>query len=203
MKESIERVARRRGEGFSLLEVVIALFILSVGVFSFYQLQGQLARSGFDARVRSLASVIAEDHMESQRKFTQLASDPQGELFAFDDIDDDTFAVTRGGIVFTVDQTVDEYYWDSDSGQFSETAPAGQQHADFKRVRLRVTWANPLQFQIDDNQQTSDHLKSGGVSVSSIIPSTISATRGFALIDRLDSELVRPPLSNIISMVDD
>jgi len=50
--------------GFSMLELVIGLFIFAVGMLSLASLQGQLIRSQADAAVRSVATNIAEEQVE-------------------------------------------------------------------------------------------------------------------------------------------
>lgn len=185
MKKRIFAQSRRRAPGYSLLEVLVAMAVFGFGILAFMQLQGHLNRVNLDARIRTMAANIAEEHIEMQERFTRLASDAQGVGFAYQDIDDDTTTLTRGGIEFTIQQTVTDYYWDADSGQFSYTATSGSVFSDFKHLQVSVTWASP-EFNRGDSTGTSvGRLGSGDLQVSTVISSKITATNHLALLDEL------------------
>ena len=54
-KDDAMRLSVDKEPGFSLLELVIGMFIFSVGMLALAALQGQLTRSQVDASVRSVA----------------------------------------------------------------------------------------------------------------------------------------------------
>ena len=64
-----------RQAGFSLLELVIGLFIFSTGMLALASLQGQLTRSQADAAIRSVATNIAEEQIELARGFGLIDND--------------------------------------------------------------------------------------------------------------------------------
>lgn len=187
--------AGRNASGFSLLDVLVALAIFSTGVLAFVQLHTNLVRSGFDARLKTMGSNLAAETMETQRRFTRLEHDSVTNVFAYEDIASGTQTRQLGGINFNITQTVSDFYWDSTSGQFSSTVPAGSQHSDFKRVNLQVSWENPLGFQVEKNATVDNPLGSGDVMVTALISSAVAATHHLALLDDINGDSVSLPLS--------
>ncbi|MEC9341425.1 MAG: type IV pilus modification protein PilV [Pseudomonadota bacterium] len=53
--------------GFTLIEVLVALFIFSVGLLGLAGMMGQSLRSNHDAYVRTQASILAYDMMDRMR----------------------------------------------------------------------------------------------------------------------------------------
>lgn len=185
---------RKANRGFSIVEVLVAVVIFVLAIVAFGLLQGNLTRNSLDARLRTVAVNMGEEAIESRRRFSRIATDPDGLVFAYEDIQTSSWPVTRGGVDFTIDQTVTDYYWDPASGQFTTSAPAGRVHSDFKRVELDVSWANPLEFNIQEGVDTSGHLGSGGISLTGIISSAVTATNRLAILDDLNGESFQPPV---------
>jgi prepilin-type N-terminal cleavage/methylation domain-containing protein len=183
--------------GFSLIEVVIAMLVFAVGLAGFATLQTALTRSSMDARLRTVSASIGEETFELQRRFTRLSSDPAGTEFAYEDIVDGSRSVSRGGFSFTIDQVVTDYYWDRSSSQFSTSSSASEVHSDFKRVDLLVAWDDPVPFNQPGAADASSLLGSGNISLSSIIPSSVTSTRRLALIDDLNGENFELPVTII------
>lgn len=171
--------------GYSLLEVLIAMTVFGFGILAFMQLQGHLNRVNLDARIRTMAANIAEEHIEMQERFTRLATDADGAGLAYQDISSDTTTLTRGGIQFTIQQTVTDYYWDADAGQFSYTASSGSVFSDFKHLEVSVSWQGPEFNRGDDTGTSVGRLGSGDLEVSTVISSKITATNHLALLDEL------------------
>jgi Tfp pilus assembly protein PilV len=165
------------------MEVLIAMGILAVGILGFANLQGSLARSDLDARIRTLASNIAEEHLETQKRFTRLAADTEGDAFSYQDIASGSRTVTRGGIEFTVAQTVTDFYWDEASGQFTQSVPPGIVNSDFKLLEVDVTWASS-EF-VKGEGTSVGSLGSGSVPVSTVISSRVTGINHLALLDEL------------------
>ncbi|MCG2635413.1 MAG: prepilin-type N-terminal cleavage/methylation domain-containing protein [Gammaproteobacteria bacterium] len=61
-----------RQRGFSLIEVMISALIISVGLLALAKFQGDLLRSGSDAKARSLALALAQEKMDDLRDFQAL-----------------------------------------------------------------------------------------------------------------------------------
>ena len=64
-----------RGCGFSMLEVVVALAILSVGVMSAAALAGKMLATGRQSKYMSLASTLASEKLEDLNRYSP--NDPQ------------------------------------------------------------------------------------------------------------------------------
>jgi len=64
-----------RGRGFSMLEVVVALAILSVGVMSAAALTAKMLSVGRSAKYMSLASTLASEKLEDLNRYSP--NDPQ------------------------------------------------------------------------------------------------------------------------------
>jgi Tfp pilus assembly protein PilV len=190
----------RTERGFSLIDVVIAMAVFLMGILAFVQMQSGLSRSGLDARLRTMASNLAEETIETQRRFTRLGTDPDGLSFAYEDITDGSSATTFDQMGFTVTQDVTDYYWDKASKAFTTTNGSTLAHSDFKRLVVTVSWENPLEYSIDENRATEGHLGSGNISLTTIISSSVSATSRLALLDDLSAENFEVPI--VGSLVD-
>lgn len=64
---SSRRSSSRRVAGFTLLEVLIALFVLAIGLVSLAALQFTTKRTNFEAVQRSTAAALAQDMIERMR----------------------------------------------------------------------------------------------------------------------------------------
>lgn len=185
MKQNSGIQTKRISRGYSLLEVLIAMVIFAFGIMAFSQLQGQLNRVNLDARIRTMASNLAEEQIESQKKFTTLVADVSGGAPAYEDISDGETIITRNAIEFTIQQDVTDYYWDEDSDQFSQTAPAGAVFSDYKQLDVVVTWSGVDFARGDWTGATSGRLGTGSVELSTNISSRVTATNHLALLDEL------------------
>ena len=59
----------RRSSGFSLIEAMVAIIILSVGLLALAVLQARLMRSSADGKMQSAALAMAKAEIERQRTF--------------------------------------------------------------------------------------------------------------------------------------
>lgn len=158
--------------GFSLLEVVIGLFIFSAGMLALASLQGQLTRSQADATLRSVATNIAEEQIESMRGFGLIDNNPLNSIPAYSDIQDKTFTVSRGNMDFTVNIEVTDYYYDLSADRFSTANPENLQVSDFKDASVNVSWSNAPDFRISESQAiTATEIGSGAIRLSAVIAS--------------------------------
>jgi len=172
-------VMRQNHSGFSLLEVVIGLFIFSAGMLALASLQGQLTRSQADATVRSVATNIAEEQIELLRGFGLIENNPVNSIPAYSDIQDQSFTVTRGNMDYTVNIEVTDYYYDLPTDRFSTSNPENLQVSDFKEANVSVLWNDTPDFRISGSQSISaTDIGSGGIRLSAVISSV--TTQGSA-----------------------
>lgn len=165
--------------GYTLVEVLVGILIFAIGMMALVQLQGNLAQSSADANARTVAVNVAEEIIESARRFSQVPSG--GGIHAFNDIVDSSGTVPRAGYTYTATMEVSDYYYDPVTGSFyeSETFPTGRINADVKLVELTVSWDdNPREFAIGDGTTTEGGLGSGSVTITDMISSMTSPADG-------------------------
>jgi len=148
------RINSSNQRGFSILEVVIGIFIFVVGMLALGALQGALTRSMSDAKLRTTAANIADSFIERQRGFTQLltAATP-GVPFAYNDIATSTVQLPPvDGVVYTVNMTVRDFYYQLSSDTFTQApVPLGATSSDYKQVDVSVTWNTGQKFRADES----------------------------------------------------
>ena len=166
-------------EGFSLLELVIGMFIFAVGMLALASLQGQLTRSQMDAAVRSVATNIAEEQIEMIRGFGLIEDDPANSIPAYEDMQTGAFTVSRGSVDYVVVQQVTDYYYDPSSGQFSTSNPEQLKVSDFKDVSINVSWGATPGFRISaGNEVSAAAMGTGRIQLAAVISSV--TTQGAA-----------------------
>lgn len=166
--------------GFSILEVLIGIFIFAVGLLALSSLQGALTRSMADAKVRTGAVNVAERTIESHRNFTQLISDiaVPPTFIAYNDIVDSTTTETVNGVTYTVATDVTDYFYDISSDGFSTTDPAGGTalHSTYKQVEVTVSWDASQNFRGDEGTEiAAATLGSGQVVLTASIPALVTS----------------------------
>lgn len=179
------KISIGKDQGFSLFELVIGMFIFSVGMLALASLQGQLTRSQVDASVRSVATNIAEEQIEFIRGFGLIDNDPDNSIPAYGDIQNRTFTISRGNVDYLVAMNVTDYYYDQTTERFSTSNPAQLLVSDFKEATVNVTWGDTPGFRSSDSQAISaTELGTGGIRLTAIISSVTtqgaarSATQG-------------------------
>jgi type IV pilus assembly protein PilV len=75
----------RRADGFSLLEVLVALLVLSIGLLGLASLQATTSRFNYNAYLRSQATSLAYDIAERMRANRDQALDSAYDVAAFPD----------------------------------------------------------------------------------------------------------------------
>jgi Tfp pilus assembly protein PilV len=126
------RRPKRRIAGLTLVEVMMALAILSLGMIAMLGMQVQAMRGGKQGRHTTRAAQIARDRMEFFHRIQWTdpdLADTTGWLIAGDIVNDQV--ETLGGGTFRTEQayTVD---W-----EIQDLA------ADLKQIDVRVTWREP------------------------------------------------------------
>ena len=128
---------RRRG-GMSLIEVTVALMVLSFGLLTVALMQIHAMRGTSQGRHLTTASMIAREQLEQMGRvpFSELSNKAWGESEAWMD----GLGLTRGDVSVVVDQPdaglqVERVY--NVDWQISDVVP---QNFDLKNVEVAVTW---------------------------------------------------------------
>jgi len=161
---------KTKNQGFSLIEVMIAVLVLSVGILAVAKLQSTLMRSGSDANQRTVATSLAQKKIDDLRAFTHLNSTyTWADALALDDslpkvevayshisgnADLTTYTET-GGLIppsasipigstgYSLNWTVQDYWHTTPLSDPVTTQPApAPATSDFKRVTVTVGWNN-------------------------------------------------------------
>jgi prepilin-type N-terminal cleavage/methylation domain-containing protein len=151
------RSTRRGTRGFSLLEVLIAVVVLSVGLLALAALQGRLTQASAEAKVRGRVAAMLAARMDALRNggYGALAIGGPTTITsttanACDNTPADWLDCTReqaalGSLSFTT--TVAGWYG---AASFTQGTPTDPSVAQFKRVTLGASWqdANGLGNQL-------------------------------------------------------
>ena len=145
--------AGTRERGFSLLEVLIAVVVLSVGLLALAALQGSLTRASADAKVRARVAAMLTARIDDLRTNGYGTLLPEGTAPTFGATADgcdgdatdwiDCARIQSGLATLTSTQRIDTWYG---AATFANPAPAvGAQDprvAQFKRITLTATWTD-------------------------------------------------------------
>ncbi len=191
-----KRMNTRGQNGFSILEVVIGIFIFAVGLLALSSLQGALTRSMADSKVRTTAANIAERLIESQRGFTNLISDTANPktFIAYNDIVNSDTTEVINGITYTIDMDVTDYYYQLAGDNFTTTT-TGAFSSNYKQVEVNVSWGAVQNFRADEGTElTAADLGSGNIVITAAIPALVTSASG-RVADESTEELALPPVS--------
>lgn len=112
----------KQQSGISLIEVLIAVVILSFGMLALASLQAQLFRAGAEAKARTAATTFAQGRIEALRTFRSLDAGPGNyesiATGAFGGNADPDFTV--GGVTYYGCIQVRRYRFDKDEGALGE-----------------------------------------------------------------------------------
>jgi type IV pilus modification protein PilV len=186
----------RRAAGATLLDVLLAIGIFVIGMLALASMQGNLTRSSVDANSRTMATNIAEELIEQLRTFEQFESETGKD--AYQDIVDQSLTVTRGGIDYSVDITVENFFFLDGTTVTSNLDDLSEDRdvsiPDFKYVELAVSWAGN-EFQLNDGAgtTTSGRLGSGDFVVSTVVPA-ISSYSSAKVVAMDDDSAGTPPV---------
>lgn len=100
------KFAFSRSQGFSLIEVLVAVTILSVGLLALATLQIALVRSSASTKAQSQGLALAKDKLEDLRTFTTLAG--------YQAINSNNDTVTVGNVAYARTWTVTRYVYNED-----------------------------------------------------------------------------------------
>jgi len=139
---------RKPSQGFTLLEIMIALLIISIGLVALANLQGKLTRYSALAKQRTLAMNLAEREIETMQSFYTMqdtgANACSTAQTGFDDLTDCTAGTTAnvGDMQFTLRWTVSEYVQNADGTTTPFVSGSGNLRPDLKEVTVSVNWTD-------------------------------------------------------------
>lgn len=143
----------RKATGFSLIEVLVSVVVLSFGILALTALQSNLIKASADAKAQSVALALAKDRLEKMRAFSTI---PQylAITSGSDTINDTNGGLggvtgNLGGLNFTRSWTVKRYATTVGSSTFTEyanlTGALPNTYApnrEFKTAQVTVRWAD-------------------------------------------------------------
>ena len=113
---------RRQSQGFTLIEVMIALIILAVGLLALMTMQIVSIRANAFSSDMTYASMLAQSRLEQLRNTAYESIAPTAD-FEYDDPDTHSYTSTKG-ISFTVKRNVED------------NTPA----TDMKTITMKIDW---------------------------------------------------------------
>ncbi len=150
--------------GFSLIEVLIAVVVLSVGLLALASLQMNLIRSSADAKAQSVAMALAKERLEQLLSFqatggadsTCISPAAGTSNTCYRAITTVSDTPTVGGVAYTRTATVTRYVYDKSSGAagFKSVGNAALDSTlltspvtylvgkEFKKIVMTVTWTD-------------------------------------------------------------
>jgi type IV pilus modification protein PilV len=130
--------------GFSLIEILIAVVVLSFGLLALASLQTSLMRSSAETKSQTVALSLAKDRVEQLRSFANMAG-----YRSLTDVPVASAAtISMGGVDYTLWQDVTRYAYSRANNRFEEVADTVALGADyvveneFKRIVVRVGWTD-------------------------------------------------------------
>jgi len=160
----MKKIQNTSAAGFSLLEVLLAVVILSIGLLALAALQMGLIRSSSGAKMQSIAVSLGKQKIEQLRSFRQLtASGTTGTQnpcsatsnTSYIAMTDCTATQTVGGVTYTMATTINRYVLASDAGGYLSVPDTTTESAlsadtthdyvlgrDYKKATVQVTWTD-------------------------------------------------------------
>lgn len=130
-----------QARGFSLIEVLVSVVVMSFGLLALAALQSSLFKSGAESRAQSAALALATEKIEYFEGYRD-----RDEFQAFTDGND--AAVTIDGVAYTRSWTVERFAYPEAGGSFAAVADTGATAAnhvsnnEFKRIQVGVAWTD-------------------------------------------------------------
>jgi type IV pilus modification protein PilV len=138
---AMKRKSPSRAKGFSLIEVLVSVIVLSFGLLALAALQGSLFKASAEAKAQSVGLGLAQEKLEYFRGYNTMAD--------FQAIADgsDTPPATSG-VSYSRSWTVARYAYPKAGGNFAQVADTGATASgyvtnnEFKRIAVNVTWTD-------------------------------------------------------------
>lgn len=166
-------------KGSTLLEVLIATFIVSVAMVAILTLQGILIRHHANSKAIAQASTIAQSHIENLRNYTNIlkSKDEYEEFFASKDYTStDTIVETNSHVVFGLNEA---FQYDEDIVDVTIRVRwddvTGETQSLF--MKTEMTWMNPRSVG-DVAMNLTEPLVSAPTGAAIIIGETVPAGTG-------------------------
>ena len=137
-----KRIYGRRNGGFSLIEVLVAVVVLSFGLLALAALQGSLFKASTETKMQSVALGLATEKLEYFRGYLNSAD----YLALTSSTTPETVSI--GGIDYSRSWTVSRYAYPAAGGNFTSvanTTALGSAYAtnnEFKRIVVTVSWTD-------------------------------------------------------------
>ena len=134
--------------GFTLLEIMIAILIISIGMAALANLQGKLTRYSALAKQRTLAMNLAEQQIETMHSFYTLADTGEDTCATaqsgYDDLESctDGTMVNVGNMQFNLSWAITEYVQNADGTSEIYTSDSAVLRPDLKLVTIKVEWGD-------------------------------------------------------------
>jgi prepilin-type N-terminal cleavage/methylation domain-containing protein len=182
-KDFTMNIRIRNYAGFTLIEVLVGIVVFALGMMALAQLQGNLSRSSGEANARTVAVNLAEETIEQMRTFGQITASTT--VDAFNNIITKQYPLLeRGGIGYTRNQVVTNYYYNPATEAFQIDKPDTRiVNPDLKRVELTVTW-----------DAVDDGLGTGSVTLVDLISSFTTASGAKVVLNSYGDSLYAPPV---------
>lgn len=160
--------------GFSLIEVLVAVVILSVGLLALASLQVNLIRASSDAKAQTNAFALAKDTLETLRSYTDINGYVALAAPAVSN-------PVVGGVTYTVTPSVSRWVYNAGTSLYESvnvtateaalTATVGKTYIvgrDFKKLSVAVAWNdaanNSRSVTLEDMIDGLDPTKSANVA---------------------------------------
>jgi len=148
MKRVHASVQHTSASGFTLLELMIAILIITIGLAALANLQGKLTGYSTIAKQRTLAMNLAEQQIETMHSFYTMADTGASACTTsqagFDDLATCSQEVTTnvGNTPFRMSWTIESYQQNSDGTTTAWSSGNGQIRPDLKLATIKVAWTN-------------------------------------------------------------
>jgi len=158
MKNGLSKYTALNNHGFSLIEVMLAVLVLSIGILAVSKLQGTLIQSGSNANARAVAISLAEKKVDDLRRFKGTDAGGvlwTGTLTSPASIFFEQIADNEGGLIeygnTQIGNVVYRLSWDATDYVFTSiNSPASiitsSEIPDYKMVSVEISWDDPSEL---------------------------------------------------------
>ncbi len=167
--------------GFSLIEVLVAVAILSFGLLALATLQVALVRASTEAKAQSEALALGKEMLEDSRTYTDLAG--------YQALTNTNDTVTVGGVTYTRTRTVTRYVYNQDVDNDGILNESGDQAFQSTTTKTGATPTSPSGFVANNEFKV--------VNVDTTWPDANGATQTISLTDA--SGAISPSDSTLVT----